>query len=130
MTIPDKHFYTIGDVSEMTKVKPHVLRYWESHFKFLRPARRYSGHRKYSPKDIDLINRIRYLVVDRKFTLSGARREIHKDINPQFGTPRSLPRSPEPTPVTNKAVIADLKKDVEECLRILGKTEKLQGELF
>ena len=47
VTLPEKHYYTIGDVSKMTGVKPHVLRYWEANFKLLRPARRYSGHRKY-----------------------------------------------------------------------------------
>jgi len=118
MSVPDKYFYTIGDVSEITKIKPHVLRYWEGHFKVLRPARRYSGHRKYTQRDIDLINKIRYLVIDRKFTLSGARREINRQLN--------LKPNPLGPPITASAstesvsLLREIKKDVEECLDVLG----------
>ena len=76
--IPEKHFYTIGDVSQLTGTKPHVLRYWESQFKLLKPARRYSGHRKYTRRDVELISRIRFLIHERKFTLAGAKREINR----------------------------------------------------
>src|ERR1700751_3088563 len=78
--LPDKYFYTIGDVSRLTSTKPHILRYWESQFKLLRPARRYSGHRKYTQREIDLINRIRYLILERIFTLAGAKREINRQL--------------------------------------------------
>src|SRR5258708_1078880 len=79
--VPEKHYYTIGDVSKLTGVKPHILRYWEGEFKLLRPARRYSGHRKFSPRDIELINRIKTLILDKKFTLAGAKRELNRQLN-------------------------------------------------
>src|SRR5207237_6259534 len=79
--IPQKYFYTIGDVCKLTGTKPHILRYWESQFKLLRPARRYSGHRKYTTRDIELINKIKYLIVDKKYTLAGAKKEINRQLN-------------------------------------------------
>jgi len=120
MHFPDKYFYTIGDVSQMTKVKPHILRYWESHFKILRPARRYSGHRKYTQREIDLINRIRYLVIDRRFSLSGAKREINRQFN--FKPPaakETSSMSPGSVPL-----IREIKKDVDECLSLLKSKDK------
>lgn len=114
MQIPNKLFYTIGDVSRLTATKPHVLRYWESKFKLLRPARRYSGHRKYSQKDIDLINRIRYLIVEKKFTLNGARREILRQMSarPESGGPA--------TPIAAVPLLQDIKQEIESCLELLG----------
>jgi DNA-binding transcriptional MerR regulator len=112
MRIPDKQFYTIGDVSRLTATKPHVLRYWEANFKALRPARRYSGHRKYSQKDIDLINRIRYLIVDKKFTLNGARREILRQMS-------ARPESGGPTPMAAIPLLQDLKREIESCLELI-----------
>ncbi|MCB4757411.1 MAG: MerR family transcriptional regulator [Elusimicrobia bacterium] len=114
--VPFKHFYTIGDVSRLTAIKPHVLRYWETQFGLLRPARRYSGHRKYSQREIDLINRIRYLVVDRKFTLAGAKREINRQLNPRFKAPSLLLPAKADGAMD---LLRDAKKEVEDCLQIL-----------
>lgn len=120
MSVPEKYFYTIGDVAEITKIKPHVLRYWENHFKVLRPARRYSGHRKYTQREIELINQIRHLVVDRKFTLNGAKREIHRQINGKASPGLRGGASAKPENEVNRAaLLRDIKKDVEDCLRIL-----------
>lgn len=112
MQIPEKQFYTIGDVSRLTATKPHVLRYWESKFKVLRPARRYSGHRKYSQKDVDLINRIRFLIVEKKFTLNGARREILRQLS-------ARPDGGGPTPLASVALLQDIKREIEACLETL-----------
>ncbi|MFN0116757.1 MAG: MerR family transcriptional regulator [Elusimicrobiota bacterium] len=124
MNIPEKYFYTIGDVCDITGVKSHILRYWESEFKLLRPARRYSGHRKYTKKDIELIQKIRILIVDRKFTLAGAKREIQK----QFSSVTSS--KPLQQANINEAipVLRDIKKDVDACLQLLS--EDLQAKLF
>jgi len=125
MTPPEKYFYTIGDVSKITGTKPHILRYWESQFKLLRPARRYSGHRKYSQREIDLINKIRYLIIDRKFTLAGAKREITRQLNSKGGETAGT------TQIGTKddhQILRELKKDVEDCLHIL-KPEPFQPEL-
>ena len=126
VTMPEKYFYTIGDVSELTKVKPHVLRYWESHFKILRPARRYSGHRKYTQREVDLINKIRYLVIDRRYTIAGAKREIYRQvaIKPKAAGAHTAPALPQEA----IPVIQDIKQDLDDCLRIL-QPKATQSEL-
>jgi len=125
MTMPDKYFYTIGDVCQITSTKPHVLRYWESQFRLLRPARRYSGHRKYTKADLDLIQKIRYLIIDRKFTLAGAKKEIMRQIQS-----KSKPPAPEagnnPPGILNTNALTELKRDLEDCLNILGPDPKQQ----
>lgn len=118
--IPQKHFYTIGDVCNLTGMKPHILRYWESKFRLLRPARRYSGHRKFTAEDIELINKIRYLIVDRKFTLSGAKKELQKQIGPK-STVRAFASAPSPETV---AMLKDIQKDIDDCLALV-KPERL-----
>jgi DNA-binding transcriptional MerR regulator len=113
--IPEKHFYTIGDVCKLTGIKPHILRYWEEQFKILKPARRYSGHRKYTRDDIDLINRVRFLIVDRKFTLAGAKREINRLMAPKTG------KIDIGTPILSALpLLNEIKKEVDDCLAILG----------
>jgi DNA-binding transcriptional MerR regulator len=112
--IPEKHFYTIGDVCNLTGIRPHVLRYWESQFKLLKPARRYSGHRKFTQKDIDLINRIKFLVIEKKFTLAGAKREINRQLSEQARELDAHSKLSAALPV-----LRELKQEVDECLDIL-----------
>jgi DNA-binding transcriptional MerR regulator len=68
-----KLYYSIGEVTELTGVAAHVLRYWESEFPQLRPKKGRSGNRTYQAKDIDLIGRIKTLLYDQRFTIAGAR---------------------------------------------------------
>jgi len=112
--IPEKYFYTIGDVCKLTGTKPHILRYWESQFKLLRPARRYSGHRKYTRREIDLIQRIKHLVVDRKYTLAGAKREITRQSAPSSMDTADASKMAPPAPL-----LQDIKKEVDACLDLL-----------
>jgi len=116
MEIPEKYFYTIGEVSRITRTKSHILRYWESQFKLLRPARRYSGHRKYTQREIDLINKIRYLTFEKRYTLSGTKRELTR----QTMTKSTQMDSNGKSIPTNLPLLKDLKKNTEECLHILG----------
>ncbi|MFZ5449710.1 MAG: MerR family transcriptional regulator [Thermodesulfobacteriota bacterium] len=74
---PRKAFYTIGEVSRITGVKTHVLRYWESQGKLLKPNRRGSRHRLYRPADIQLIFEIKRLRDEEKLSLAAMRRQIH-----------------------------------------------------
>lgn len=74
--IPAKPYYTIGEVSRLTGVRPHVLRYWESQGKILRPMRRRSRHRLYRPTDIQLILEIKRLREEEKLTLPALRRQL------------------------------------------------------
>jgi len=72
--IPDKMFFRIGEVSQITGVKPYVLRYWESEFRVLRPSKNRSGQRVYRRRDIETVLEIRDLLHRRKFTIAGARK--------------------------------------------------------
>ena len=75
-SIPDKLYYKIGEVSKITGVKPHVLRYWESEFREIKPYKTQSLQRLYRRKDIELILRIKKLLYDDLFTISGAKRKL------------------------------------------------------
>ncbi|HEX3020701.1 MAG TPA: MerR family transcriptional regulator [Chitinispirillaceae bacterium] len=76
MDIPKKTYYSISEVCGFTSLEPHVLRYWESEFSQLRPKKNRAGNRAYRIKDIELINEIKHLLYDEKFTISGARKKL------------------------------------------------------
>jgi DNA-binding transcriptional MerR regulator len=74
--IPAKRYFTIGEVSELCGVKPHVLRYWEQEFTQLKPVKRRGNRRYYQHHEVLLIRRIRELLYDQGFTISGARNRL------------------------------------------------------
>ena len=88
--IPRKAFYTIGEVSRITGVHTHVLRYWEDQGKLLKPSRRRSRHRLYSPQDIQLIFEIKRLREEEKLSLTAMRRQLNprpqhqRQVSPVF----------------------------------------------
>ncbi len=71
-----KYYYTIGEVSNLLDLKPHVIRYWETEFRQLRPNKTSGGNRKFSQKDIDLLSRIKDMLHNQKFTIEGARKRL------------------------------------------------------
>jgi DNA-binding transcriptional MerR regulator len=74
--IPAKRYFTIGEVSELCGVKPHVLRYWEQEFTQLKPVKRRGNRRYYQHHEVLLVRRIRQLLYDEGFTISGARNRL------------------------------------------------------
>ena len=74
--IPAKRYFTIGEVSELCGVKPHVLRYWEQEFTQLRPVKRRGNRRYYQHHEVLLVRRIRGLLYEQGFTISGARNQL------------------------------------------------------
>jgi len=74
--LPDKEYFSIGEAAQITNLPQYVLRYWETEFAILRPQRRDSGHRKFTKKDITLINEIKELLYTRKFTIAGAKKHL------------------------------------------------------
>jgi DNA-binding transcriptional MerR regulator len=76
--IPAKRYFTIGEVGELCGVKPHVLRYWEQEFAQLRPMKRRGNRRYYQHHEVIMIRRIRELLYDQGFTISGARNKIQE----------------------------------------------------
>ena len=77
--IPGKRYFTIGEVSELCAVKPHVLRYWEQEFPQLKPVKRRGNRRYYQREDVLTIRQIRSLLYDQGFTIGGARQQMSGD---------------------------------------------------
>ncbi|WP_020190138.1 MerR family transcriptional regulator [Pseudomonas putida] len=77
--IPGKRYFTIGEVSELCAVKPHVLRYWEQEFDQLNPVKRRGNRRYYQRQDVLMIRQIRALLYDQGFTIGGARLRLSSD---------------------------------------------------
>jgi len=80
--IPDKLYFKIGEVSAISGLPSHVLRFWESEFKKIKPRRTASGQRSYTRKDIETILEIKHLLHDKKFTLEGARKHLNTRSEP------------------------------------------------
>jgi len=91
--IPAKRYFTIGEVSDLCGVKPHVLRYWEQEFTQLKPVKRRGNRRYYQHHEVLLIRRIRELLYEEGFTISGARNRLD---NAATGDDKQEPRAPRP----------------------------------
>jgi len=74
--IPEKLYFRIGEVSKLTQTKPYVLRFWETEFPTLKPAKSKSGHRLYRRRDVELVLEIKRLLYGKRFTISGARKHL------------------------------------------------------
>jgi DNA-binding transcriptional MerR regulator len=83
--LDEKRYYRIGEVAERTGVKPHVLRYWESEFRWMAPAKSRSKQRLYRKRDIEVIELIRKLLYEERYTIAGARRRLR-----ELGVARAL----------------------------------------
>jgi DNA-binding transcriptional MerR regulator len=75
---PVQEFFSIGDVCALTDLKPHVLRYWESQFKLLNPAKNRSGNRVYARREVELIQLVKHLLYTEKYTIDGARQKLEE----------------------------------------------------
>ena len=111
--IPAKRYFTIGEVSELCAVKPHVLRYWEQEFTQLRPVKRRGNRRYYQHHEVLLIRRIRELLYEEGFTISGARQRLEHDADAsnEVGHPDSSGAAPD---------FARLRAEIAQILKILG----------
>ena len=85
--IPDKLFFTISEVSQITEVRPYILRYWEKQFKALKPVRSIGGQRAFRKKDVETVVLIKKLLYEDKFTISGAKLKL-KDMKPKKPLPQ------------------------------------------
>ena len=106
--IPGKRYFTIGEVSELCAVKPHVLRYWEQEFPQLKPVKRRGNRRYYQRDDVLTIRQIRSLLYDQGYTIGGARQRMTDEVD---GSATS--------PVEIMAVIRETIEELEEVLRVL-----------
>ena len=105
--IPSKRYFTIGEVSDLCGVKPHVLRYWEQEFPQLKPIKRRGNRRYYQRHDVLMIRQIRSLLYDMGYTIGGARQRLSGSET-------------EEEPKTDQSMISDLCSELEEVLHILA----------
>ena len=121
--IPDRLFFRIGDVSELTSVETYVLRFWESEFPILSPRKTSSGQRQYRRKDVATILEIKRLLYDEGYTIAGARKAIREQTKRKkknslgvIGTTKSQPALFSPQPGLD-----DIKKELQGILDLLDK---------
>ena len=113
---PVQEFFSIGDVCTLTDLKPHVLRYWESQFKFLHPAKNRSGNRVYQRKEIELIMLVKHLLYTEKYTIDGARQKI--DEHRREGDLKPTSRA-----ALDVEALQSLESDLNEILEVLAGTK-------
>ena len=106
--IPAKRYFTIGEVSELCGVKPHVLRYWEQEFTQLKPVKRRGNRRYYQHHEVLLIRRIRELLYEEGFTISGARNRLDELVSEPAKPARAA-----------RAGLASLRKELKSVLEFL-----------
>jgi DNA-binding transcriptional MerR regulator len=106
--IPGKRYFTIGEVSELCAVKPHVLRYWEQEFPQLKPVKRRGNRRYYQRQDVLTIRQIRCLLYEEGYTIGGARQRMTDE------------GSESTTPMELQAVIKETIEELEDVLKVLA----------
>jgi len=109
---PVQEFFSIGEVCELTDLKPHVLRYWESQFRFLNPAKNRSGNRVYQRREVELIQLVKHLLYTEKYTIDGARQKVEEQR--RGGALRTAARS-----ALTLQTLEALEADLTELLRTL-----------
>jgi len=110
--IPAKRYFTIGEVSELCGVKPHVLRYWEQEFTQLKPVKRRGNRRYYQHHEVLLVRRIRQLLYDEGFTINGARHRLDQGAAPAES-------APAPASADRTSRLTGLRTEIQAILDIL-----------
>lgn len=108
-----KLYYRIGEVSEIVGVEPHVLRYWETEFRSIRPQKSRKGQRIYSRRDVDKLLRVKDLLYNHGFTIAGARKQL-RDVQEKVAP---APREPAPAPVAVRAAVPEVRAALLEIRR-------------
>ena len=118
--IPDKQYFTIGEVSRITQVPQYTLRYWENEFKLLRPVRKSSGQRRYHKEDVELVFKIKDLLYNKRYTIEGVKKcliggkrrkltDLQTDLNLDI---EHLPDS---------KFLREIKEELKQILKLLKK---------
>lgn len=113
---PVQEFFSIGDVCGLTDLKPHVLRYWESQFRFLNPAKNRSGNRVYQRREVELIMLVKHLLYTEKYTIDGARQRIEEQR--RAGSLRAEARA-----ALDVQMIRDLERQLRAIVKVLDGTD-------
>ena len=108
---PSKIYYSISEVSEITGIKPYVLRFWEKEFPILKPKKNRAGNRSYQLKDIDTINQIKHLLYDDGHTIEGARAKLKNIKYKKSGGSKTKEN------VRLRGLLMDVKRELNEILK-------------
>jgi DNA-binding transcriptional MerR regulator len=129
--IPNKLFFKIGEVCEITDTQPYVLRYWESEFPALAPAKNSSGQRIYRRRDIETVLRIKQLLYEEGFTIAGAKKRLETEMAGRGTTPTSQaaavveseePPAEDPT----RRALQEVRDTLREILTLLERNDRKQ----
>jgi DNA-binding transcriptional MerR regulator len=136
--IPQKLYFRIGEVCDLIKVQPHVLRYWESEFPMLAPQKNRAGQRVYRRKDVEMVLRIRDLLYEEQFTIAGAKKKLLDEMRKSPAPPREpvtaapvdevadepvdepAPRAAAALSPQGRRALQQLKRDLEDLLTMLN----------
>lgn len=107
---PEKKYFRVGEVADLLKVEPYVLRYWENEFSMLKPEKSSSGHRVYTRKDLEMLHYIQYLLHVEKYSLKGAKAKLRED--------RQKPDIQAPMKSANFDFLKEVSKELKELIHI------------
>jgi DNA-binding transcriptional MerR regulator len=118
--IPDKEYFSIGEVSQITLVQKHTLRYWESEFNLLRPVRKSSGRRKYRREEVELVFKIKDLLYNQKYSIEGTKKYLIGDKRKKRkDTQETLEFNLEHIP--DNELLQNIKDELKHILKLLKK---------
>ena len=120
-SIVKKAYYSIGEVCDLTGLKPHVLRYWETQFDVLRPTKNRAGNRVFRPKDIELILLVKNLLYEQKYTIEGANQKL-------LESRKEGELEGEQHEVLGPEFLASMKEELEALARLLTPTQRSDSE--
>ena len=132
--IPDKLFFKIGEVGEITGIQAHVLRYWETEFAQLAPQKNRAGQRVYRRRDVEIVLRIRQLLYDEGFTIAGAKKKLAQEMRSGAKFKVVTPEAPEetfsepadlssPPPPEFRQLISRIRRELEQLLTMLNQND-------
>ncbi|MBP0628470.1 MULTISPECIES: MerR family transcriptional regulator [unclassified Cupriavidus] len=123
--IPAKRYFTIGEVSELCAVKPHVLRYWEQEFTQLKPVKRRGNRRYYQHHEVLLIRRIRELLYEQGFTINGARNRLDEGRHHAAAVSEAADERREESPAALSIDVAGLRDELVEVQHLLAQLREI-----
>ena len=114
---PVQEFFSIGEVCSLTDLKPHVLRYWESQFKFLNPAKNRSGNRVYARREVEMVLLVKQLLYVEKYTIDGARQKL--DAHRRAGALRAVARE-----ALERETVQGMERELRAILELMDGTAR------
>ncbi len=121
VTIPNKQYFKIGEVSSLTHLETYVLRYWETEFKNIRPVRMGSNQRLYRRKDVETILEIKKLLYQEGFTIAGAKKKIVQNHKAEKESPAAKEEQPVLLSEPLKDLLQEVRKELTEIQQVLSR---------